>query len=228
MGVNYQLSAYPTGDGGEKEDGEGIGNGEDGRNVKWPTHIEDVRAAVSWMRKFGGMSWKEWIVCGHSVGGTMAMMLVLQPPLDGGGEWGDESVSMEGLRGVVSIEGIFDFVRLRDEHLGMRGVYEGFISGAFGFEREGGWERGDVVGCGRGVREGVEVVVVVHSRGDELVEWEQAEGMVGVGRGVGRDGVGVLVEVEGRHQEIVTEGKVIGRVVREAVERLVVKVGGGT
>ena len=149
MGVNYRLSAYPTGDGGEKEDGEGIGNGEDGRNVKWPTHIEDVRAAVSWMRKFGGMRGKEWIVCGHSVGGTMAMMLVLQPPLDGGGEWGDESVSMEGLRGVVSIEGIFDFVRLRDEHLGMRGVYEGFINGAFG---EGGWERGRVVGCGRGGR----------------------------------------------------------------------------
>lgn len=220
MGVNYRLSAYPTGDGGEKEDGEGIGNGEDGRNVKWPTHIEDVRAAVSWMRKFGGMRGKEWIVCGHSVGGTMAMMLVLQPPLDGGGEWGDESVSMEGLRGVVSIEGIFDFVRLRDEHLGMRGVYEGFINGAFG---EGGWERGRVVGCGRGVGGGVEVVMVVHSRGDELVEWEQAEGMVGVLRGVG-----VLVEVEGRHQEVVTEGKVIGRVVGEAVERLVVKGGGGT
>lgn len=161
----------------------------------------------------------EWVICGHSVGGTMAVMLGLRPV--GKGEGG-----MEGLRGVVCVEGIYDFVALRDRHLAMRDVYDGFIGGAFGAEGEGGWERGDVLRCGREVREGVEVVLVVHSRGDELVEWEQAEGMVKVLKEEGREGVGVLVEVEGSHHEIVTQGKVIGTVVKQAVDMLVAKAGG--
>lgn len=174
------------------------------------------------------MGGREWVVCGHSVGGTMGVMLGLGPRSEGeGGKWGrEEEGAMEGLKGVVCIEGIYDFVALRDAHLGMRDVYEGFIDGAFGAEGKGGWGRGNVLGCGRGVREGVEVVFVVHSRGDELVEWEQAEGMAGVLRREGREGVGVLVEVEGKHQEIVTEGKVIGTVMKEAVEMLVAKAGG--
>lgn len=136
------------------------------------------------------------------------------------GKWGRE-IDMSGLKAVISIEGIYDFVALRDAHLSMRALYDGFTDAAFGSEEEGCWERGDVLRSGRKVRGKVEVVLVVHSREDELVEWEQAERMVEVLKREGRDGVGVLVEVEGKHQAVITEGVVLGRVVERAVGMLV-------
>ncbi len=166
------------------------------------------------------MEGKEWIVCGHSVGGTMALMLGMEAKVGGEYGWGDER-RMGGLRGVVGVEGIYDFVACRDAHGGsMREVYEGFITGAFGREEEGGWRRGDVVRCGRMVGEGVGVVVVGQSREDELVEWEQAVGMMGAVEWGGEEGEKVLVEVEGRHQEVVTGGVGIGQCVGRCVELL--------
>ena len=164
------------------------------------------------------MKRKEWIIAGHSVGGTMALMLGLEPK-SGDHRWGNET-PMVGLRGVVSIEGIYDFVTLRDAHISMREMYEAFTTGAFGPEGEGGWRRGDVVRCGRRVVENVDSVVVGHSREDELVEWQQAVDVMGVLR---RDGKGaeVLVEVQGKHQEIVTGGEGVGICVGRCVEELV-------
>ena len=165
------------------------------------------------------MMGEEWVVVGHSVGGTMAMMLGLEG--EGEGKWGKEEGAMEGLRGVVGMAGIYDFVALRDAHLSTRSLYDAFTTGAFGSEESGAWEKGDVVRCGRKVREGVEVVVVGQSREDELVEWEQAEMETGVLEKEGRDGVGVLVELKGKHQEVVTGGKEVGRCVGVAVGMLV-------
>ena len=162
---------------------------------------------------------KEWIVCGHSVGATMALMLGMEPKLGGEHGWGCEE-RMGGLRGVVGVEGIYDFGACRDAHGGMREVYEGFIEGAFGREEEGGWRRGDVVRCGRKVGEGVAVVVVGQSREDELVEWGQAVGMMGALEWEGAVGEKVLVEVEGRHQEVVTGGVGIGKCVGRCLELL--------
>lgn len=209
--------------------------------MKWPVHVEDVRDAVKWLRG-RDEGWGEWIVCGHSVGGTMALMLGMEAAPDGeeerkwpGGIWGTET-PMPGLKAIISIAGIYDFAACRDAHPAARNIYDSFITGAFGPEAEGGWERGDLMRCGRRIREGVEVVLVVHSRGDELVEWGQGLGIVGVlekagweGRdgGKGREGVGILVEVEGGHQEVIREGEVVGMVVRRAVGMLVDRVKGG-
>lgn len=191
----------------------------------------------------GGGEW-EWIVCGHSVGGTMAVMVGMDDD-DGaevvggeevweGGMWGREG-GMDGLKGVVALEGIYDFAACRDAHAGLRDMYDAFTTGAFGPEGERGWERGDVLGCGRGVRGGVEVVVVGHSREDELVEWGQGEGLVGVlevkGKGKGEGGEVVrLVEVDGTHAQVVKDGVAVGRCVDVAVgvlvERATAKEGG--
>lgn len=191
----------------------------------------------------------EWIVCGHSVGGTMAVMVGMDGAevLGGGGEkvweggmWGREGGGgMDGLKGVVALEGIYDFAACRDAHAELRDMYDAFTTGAFGPEGERGWERGDVLGCGRGVRGGVEVVVVGHSREDELVEWGQGEGLVGVlegkgkgkGKGIGEGGEVVrLVEVDGTHAQVVRDGVAVGRCVDVAVgvlvERATAKEGG--
>ena len=168
---------------------------------------------------------KEWIICGHSVGATMAVMLGMEPGLSGEQEvdyvW-ERQMQMRGLRGVVGIAGIYDFTACRDAHEGEREFYDAFIEGAFGKEDEEGWNRGDVMRCGRKMGRGVRVVVLGHSREDELVEWEQTIGMMEALEWEG-DGEGgkVLVEVEGRHQDAVDGGAGIAKCVGRCVELLV-------
>lgn len=136
------------------------------------------------------------------------------------GVWGKEG-GMEGLKGVVALEGIYDFTACRDAHPQLRDMYDAFTTGAFGPEEGKGWERGDVLRCERRIRDGVEVVVVGHSRDDELVEWEQGQRLVGVLEGE-REGkrkgdVVRLVEVEGTHSQIVRDGVAVGRCVGVAI-----------
>ena len=235
--VNYRLSPYPTHP-SDPSDADG------GRNAKWPDAIEDVRDAVRWLRKGGELEGEGegegeeggWIICGHSVGGTMAVMVGMDGMggVDGregkgkeweGGVWGREG-GMDGLKGVVSLEGIYDFAACRDAHSALRDMYDAFTTGAFGPEEEGGWERGDVLRCKRRMRDGVEVVVVGHSRDDELVEWEQGRRLIGVlerEREKEREGRGEVkfVEVEGTHSQVVKEGLAVGRCVGIAIDVLV-------
>ena len=202
---------------------------------------------------------KEWILGGHSVGATMAMMIALEPWPRGWLEEEEEEEEVEvtaseqdawesamgGLRGVVALEGVYDFTTLRDAHLAQREFYEPWISEVFGPEhgdgmegKKGGWGRGSVMRYllilnedrekggkrrRRGLREGVGKVVVGHSWADEAVEWAQSEGLVGVlrERMEGREKERVeLVEVRGGHDEVVEEGVEIGRCVGRVVEAL--------
>lgn len=122
---------------------------------------------------------------------------------------------VQGVVGVVSVCGIADFRRLRDAHLGERGVYEGFIRGALGEE----WEEGGALW--EGVWGGLEVVVLGQGRGDALVEWGQVEVLVeGVRRGMG-EGKGKVrvLELEGGH-EVWRDGREVARCVGVAVEML--------
>ncbi len=162
-------------------------------------------------------------MCGHSVGGTMAVMVGMDGMGEEGG-WGREG-EMEGVKGVVTLGGIYDFTACRDAHPGLRDMYNAFTTGAFGPEEEGGWERGDVLRSKRRMRDEVEVVVVGHSRDDELVEWEQGQRLIGVLEGE-REGRGEevrLVEVEGTHQQIVKDGVAVGKCVDVAIGVLVEK-----
>ena len=216
--VNYGLSPYPT------HPTHPSSPGDKSRNARWPDHINDVRSAIAWLFSDQGGGWKdgeEWLLVGHSVGGTMAMMLAMEPPeidepLDR--PWGDENQKLPGLKGVVGLSGIYDFGALRDAHLAYRDIYDTFTTAAFGPEERGGWERGDLLRCRRETREGLEVVLVAGSRGDELVEWAQAESMFGMLKAWGRIGLEKeLVEVEGKHDAIVNEGKAIGKLVERAL-----------
>lgn len=174
------------------------------------------------------MAEEEWIVVGHSVGATMAMVLAMGEPAAGEEKWGravgDGDEVMGRLRGVVGLEGVFDFVALRDHHVENRGVYKAFTTEAFGPEEEGGWSRGDLIGNGERVRGGVEVVVLGHSVGDELVEEGQSGRMaeaVGVGGRYTHEGLEVRrVECEGGHDEVVEKGVAVGRCIDVALEAL--------
>lgn len=151
------------------------------------------------------------------------------------------------LRGLLCLEGIYDFRALLTHHWTQREAYEAWIQAALGTEEQL-WERASVLRImklGKGkIRSGVRKVVVAHSRGDEAVEWEQSEELVDVLREMeeeekkeeekkkekkGKEVEGVegwrcsseLIEVKGGHDQVVEEGVEIARCVRVLVERLI-------
>ena len=83
------------------------------------------------------------------------------------------------------------------------------------------------MGCRRRIRDGVEVVVVGHSRDDELVEWEQGQRLIEVLEGErereGKADVVRMVELEGKHAQIVKDGVAVGKCVDVAIAVLVEK-----
>lgn len=168
------------------------------------------------------------ILAGHSSGATLCMHAAprlgsLQQPR-----------SATRVRAVVGLAGVYDFIALRDAHLGAKAIYDEINTGVFGPEKRdsegewaGGWERGKIHG-GEWRAEGVEVVVLGHGRADKMVDMGQAEGFVkeledGGGaarRGGGKEPVVRVVECEGAHDEIVDAGKEVGRCVGVALEVL--------
>ncbi|KAK0509675.1 hypothetical protein JMJ35_008069 [Cladonia borealis] len=223
--INYRLSPYPH------HPTHPSHPGDKSRNAKWPDHINDVRDAIKYLQRPGGEleEGKEWIICGHSVGATMALMLAMSPspslpsPSTHNHDeygWGHE-IPLPGLIGVIGISGIYDFTACRDAHPAMRDIYDAFITGAFGPEEDGGWERGDVRSAGRRVGREVGVVVVGGSRGDELVEWEQVGAMMGGLEWEEGEGRKVVVEVEGGHMDVVEGGVGVGMCVGRCLEALV-------
>lgn len=185
------------------------------------------------------------ILVGHSVGATIAFGMALGLGL--GDHRHEKANGFQALRkkvkAVVGVEGIYDFTALRDAHgADDRDVYEEFTTGAFGEEKGGAWERGNVgrmVMEGVEMMEGVEVVVLGQSRGDGLVEWGQVEGMEralrerGGWRGGDEDGEGAqakevtVVELEGGHDEVWERGEGLARCITVAVERCVRRNSGG-
>lgn len=138
----------------------------------------------------------------------------------------------------MGVEGIYDFVALRDAHLAYREVYEGFIAGALGPEEKGGgrgWSKADIAGAVRGRKREEEEeeeeeerrrwgVVLGWSKGDELVEVGQMEGMQGALRGAGWNDKGEgkrnvrIVELKGGHDEIWEKGEEMARAIEGGLE----------
>lgn len=246
ISVNYSLCPYPThpthpskprGDGGGEEEG---------RGARWPDQVMDVSAALGFLFGDGhddgergfrdAVKGSDIVLVGHSIGATIAFALAMGIA-DRVHDDADDPMAGVGkrIRAVVGVEGVYDFTALRDAHMEYRGIYEEFTDEAFGAEEEGGWERGNMVEAVR-KREGkmgvVEVVVLGHSKEDELVEWGQVELMEGALRERGwrkgekgkwkGGGKEVLVEeIKGGHDEIWEKGEELARCVKFALERCV-------
>lgn len=146
------------------------------------------------------------ILCGHSVGGTLAVhaaaaLLLKAEAAAGSGEGNNNNNnSIPPVRALVSLAGIFNFRKCRDAHRTFSGLYDEFMTAAFGGpEKMGSWAVADlypeesvngkrltIQGEGGGVvgetvveilkRKGRGLVVVLgYSKEDELVEEEQGE-----------------------------------------------------
>ena len=163
------------------------------------------------------------ILVGHSVGATIAFALALN--LHGNGDG-------LSIKAVVGLEGVYDFTAMRDAHVEHRSVYEEICEGAFGPEKDGGWEKGNIVRAVEGREREVPVppvVVLGHSKEDELVEPAQSEMMERALRGKGwesqelgeegeRDKEIAVVDVHGSHDEIWEKGEQLAKCICLAVE----------
>lgn len=169
--LNYRLSAYPT---HSSHPSQPVGVGEEDRNIFWPTHLDDVLKAIHFLfspsspfsssssslssgnkdEEEGGI-----ILCGHSVGGTLAVHAAAALLLKAEAEAAEAGGSGEGninnnknnngiippVRAVVSLAGIFNFRKCRDAHRTFGALYDEFMTAAFGGpEKMGNWAIADL------------------------------------------------------------------------------------
>lgn len=171
------------------------------------------------------------MLVGHSCGATLALQVGMGRGWGGGGGGGNgvrvgvgEAKEVIPPLAIVGLEGIYDVPALVRRHADMD-VYREFVAGAFG-DDEGVWRRVSPTGArfddtwatGR-------CVVLAHSRGDELVEWEQVEAMREVLRRQGWEENGrgrrlVMLEVSGNHDEVWEDGKEVAKAIGCAVQNL--------
>ncbi|KAL8873539.1 MAG: hypothetical protein Q9174_001001, partial [Haloplaca sp. 1 TL-2023] len=230
--INYRLSPYPN------HPTHPSSPDDESRNARWPDHVRDVREGIlhvlarkEFVANIGESLAKyeaqpvsnDIILVGHSVGATIAFALALN--LDGY----DERLE---IKAVVGVEGVYDFTAMRDAHLEYRSVYDEICEGAFGPESEGGWEKGNIVrALERGERDFAvpPVVVLGHSKEDELVEPAQSEMMERalrrkgwkrweLGEEGGRDKEIAVVDLHGSHDEIWEQGEQLAKCICLAVE----------
>ena len=180
------------------------------RNAKWPEQLEDVISALRHLQSKWGFG-ERYVLVGHSVGATMAMLASLRC----------EERGVASPMAVVGVCGIYDFGKLHEVWRGSG--YEGLTRNA-GISEEGEGEaspgrvgRGEWEG--RWARGRKRWVVLGQGRGDRLVDFEQAVGMQGVleGEDGSEGGSGLimcdLMEVEGRHNEVWEKGDELVRVI---------------
>ena len=241
LSINYRLSPYPSHatDPSSPTDPE--------RNVRHPTHVRDVAAAVRCARERYGV--ERWVAMGHSCGATLWLQVVEGIGLDDGdgdddGEEKDAGL-LSGLEALVLLEGIYDIPILLKNHAPphcseeIAGVYRSFVRGAFGEDRVQGGGKTRSVYAAVSPTNGVyakerwrdaRLVVVGYSDEDTLVECEQGDVRVSRcrelgwadegGHGNGEDRVLVRKGLKGDHDDVWGNGKQIADLILEVAERL--------
>ncbi|KAK3293514.1 Alpha/Beta hydrolase protein [Chaetomium fimeti] len=221
VSLNYRLSPHPSHPPSTPAD-------KLSRSARHPEHVADVRAALAFLGRLGilgggGSGGGNWVLAGHSCGATLAFQAVMHPRRWGLASRGEVASPGEGLPKpavLVGFNGLYDlagFIAAPPEGFGhLREGYREFVEGAFGADEgvwknvcpatvEGNWV-GEWIGDGHADGEGPgKTVVLVQSREDTLVPWDQLEAMRARLADEGRVGVKVM-EATGKHDDVWREG----------------------
>lgn len=219
--LNYRLSAHPD----YPQDAERTPKYEL-RDAKHPDHIDDVLTAIGVLQKKYGFG-ERYLLVGHSVGATMAFQAALSQHLP----W-NPTVAVEFEQkarppiAILGVEGIYDFpLIVRSVPDEVRDKYFEPTRGAFG-KNESVWLEASPAqysaeAYARNWGEGRRLVIVAHSRQDELVDWGQVRTI----RKVFSERVeGDLIkfetlELKGKHHEVWEKGE-LARAIAEAIRSL--------
>ncbi|KAK6366310.1 Kynurenine formamidase [Exophiala oligosperma] len=172
--INYRLSPHPN----EPQDPDVVSRYEM-RDAKWPDHMNDVSAAISHLQTKYGFG-DRYLLVGHSVGATMALLATLSPFSPGTGSTASgPNPSPPPPTVVLGVSGIYDFPALHSKFPGYVALTRNAgISSAEDDERASparydlGRYRKEWASKVPGRKVGV---VLAHSKDDGLVDWGQVE-----------------------------------------------------
>ncbi|KAK3315387.1 Alpha/Beta hydrolase protein [Apodospora peruviana] len=172
--LNYRLSPYPH----HPTDPSPPPSGppDPARLAKHPDHISDVLTGLAFLQRLGAAADGEYILAGHSCGATLAFQAVMDPA-----RWGLSTrivkpTVLVGLNGLYHLAGFI--AHPPDGYAGLRDAYEEFTRAAFG-DDESVWKEACPASATAWPSEWKEGkrVVLVESREDTLVPYNQLEGM---------------------------------------------------
>jgi len=218
--INYRLSPYPS------HPRDPSTRSDPARNARHPDHVDDVLTAIRHLQQtfaFGN----RYILVGHSCGATLAFQVALD-------RQSTSKPSSEPVAGpsrhvippiaILGVEGLYDLPALVKYHHN-ESVYWSFVTNAFG-SVESVWKavsptRGDYDATWSDGR----LVVIAHSREDELVEWDQADLMhqALVSQGwdeARRDRELKVIELRGKHDEVWQTGVELARAIVFTLQRV--------
>jgi hypothetical protein len=209
-----------------------------GENQEQEQEQEEKEETGETEKKGNGNS--KWVLAGHSCGATLTFQAVMDPARWGLGEVGgggggageedwDKPAALVGFNGLYDLAG---FIAAPPEgYAHLRDGYREFVEGAFGADGEEVWRRvcpatsegkwvGEWIGDGAGNEEQADkMVVLVQSREDTLVPWEQLEAMRARLGSEGRVSVKVM-EAAGNHDDVWREGGRMAEVLWNVLEEL--------
>ncbi|KAF2770988.1 alpha/beta-hydrolase [Teratosphaeria nubilosa] len=214
--INYRLTAYPA------HPREPSNPSDPARNARHPDHINDVLAALLHLQETYRFE-DRYILVGHSCGAALAYQVAMKR------YWGTQHESTLALElsvvppiAVLGVEGLYDFPALVKYHA-KEPFYQDFITRTFGSDAKAWKAASPTSGQYKESWPDGKLAVLAHSRGDELVEWEQVDLMHKALKGQGFDEAGgerslKLVEVSGRHDQLWQEGTELARAIRETLQ----------
>lgn len=216
--LNYRLSPNPA------HDRDPSDPSDPARNAKHPDHINDVLSAILYLQEKYRFE-DRYLLVGHSCGATLSFQVAMKR------YWGAQYESTFALElnvvpptAILGVEGLYDLPALVKYHAG-ESEYRGFVKNACGSD-EGVWKAVSPT-SGRYDQSWIDgkLVVLAHSREDELVEWEQVDLMVEALNGQGwsekKEGRRVRVlEIGGKHDQVWEEGVELARAIESTVEEV--------
>jgi len=145
--------------------------------VRHPAHVNDILAAIEHLKDEYEM--KEFVVVGHSVGACLAF----------------QTCHVQGCRGVVGVEGIYDIPGLIEEYP----KYRDFVEAAMGSDESVWKEASPTTILDKLGKEFKLDVLLIQSREDELLSSRQTDRMLEILRENTNAQVDAVAWINGQH-----------------------------
>ncbi|KAK4997378.1 hypothetical protein LTR66_003202 [Elasticomyces elasticus] len=217
--LNYRLSPYPA------HPTDPSNPSDPSRNAKHPDHINDILAALLYLQEAYQFE-DRYVLAGHSCGATLAFQVAAKR------YWGSQYEATFALElnvvpplAILGLEGLYDLPALVKYH-DREPIYAQIVGNAFGSaaswqavspasaDYKDSWQEGTLV-------------VLAHSKEDELVEWQQVELMEAALMGQGwqkhddaQRRVRVM-ELRGTHDGVWKENTEIARALEWTLQQII-------
>jgi len=217
--LNYRLSPHPD---------HPAPPSDPARNAQHPDHINDVLDAITHLQALYPHLTDNYILVGHSCGATLALQVAMSQatwPSSSSESGTKHTVKPHPPLAVVGIEGIYDLPALVNYHTA-HPIYETFATSAFGPSRDVWRNVSPTNGQYEDSWSNGRLVLLGHSKEDELVEWEQVELMEktlrsqGFGDVRGKQRVMEVMRLEGLHNGGWQTGGEVVKAIERALEIL--------